>query len=90
MVTLRVMDDDQSIYSVECTDEANTPTMLCMSGFKALEDGASYVVYRGSPMPAVEISPSPVVRTMSEDQQVVRVMEENDVVSFEESLTYEP
>ena len=80
------MDDDQSIHSEECT---NTPAVLCILGFK-VEDGPSYVVYRGAPMPAVDVSPSPVVRIMSEDRQVVPVTEGNEVVPSEESLTYEP
>ena len=85
------MDDGQLIYSVECTDKASTPALL-ISEFKALEqeDSASY---RGSPISAVlhvDISPSPVIRTLSEDHVVVPVTEENDVVSSEESLTYRP
>ena len=82
------MDDDQSIYSVACTDEVNALAMLCIPGFKALEDGATYVVYRGLSTSAT--SPGAVMRTFSMEQEDVPMKEVNDVVPYEESLTYQP
>ena len=87
------LDEEGVVDSVQCTDETNAQALLCISGYKALEDGAAYVVYRGLSNPTA--SPRVVMRTFSVEDEVApvacaQVKEADDVKAYEESLTYQP
>lgn len=87
------LDEEQLVDSVECTDAANAQALLCIPGHKALEDGPTYVVYRGLSTPA-EL-PRVMMRTFSTEDEVAPVVhapvkEVNDVKTYEESLIYQP
>ena len=86
-------DEEHLVDPVQCTNEADALALLCIPGYKALEDGAAYVVYRGLSTPAT--SPGVVMRTFSKEDEVgpviyAPVKEVNDVMAYEESLTYQP